>query len=157
MLVGVEVLELDTVDAPDVVELSESTLLTVAGESAATCIGGRLRALPASSLDPTVLPRLRVARLAAGALVATLGCLLNSSALDLGSRSAALVVAATGVPETVALPNLGETGGLSLRSLDRKKLMPRIDLRPLLRSSAGLVRAAAGVDTDAGETELRSV
>lgn len=48
-------------------ELSESTRLTVAAERAGTCIGGKLTCLAAaslaSSLLPTVLPRLRVMRL----------------------------------------------------------------------------------------------
>ena len=146
-------MELDAVDTvDDTVELSESTRRTVAGASAATLIGGKpLLALAPPSFDPNVLPRLRVIKLLV--LAATPGALRpNSSVLDFGILpSSELIVDALALD----FPRLSEGGALSLslRSLERKKLRPRIDLRPLLRSPGGLGCCVI----DAGETEPRSV
>ncbi len=135
LLVGVAVFELDAVDATDeMFELSESTRRTVAGERAATCIGGRAAALAPSSLEPSVLPRLRVIKLLV--LLPTPGALRpNSSVLDFG-----VLLSSELIVDALDLARLGEGGALSLslRSLERRKLMPRIDLRPLLRSPGGL-------------------
>lgn len=140
------VFELDAVEvAGELVKLSESTRRMVADERPATCIGGRLIVRLPSSFDPTVLPRLRVIKLLV--LVATPALRPNSSVLDLGVLpSSELTV------EAVDFPRLGEGGALSLRSFERRKLMPRIDLRPLLRSPGGL-----GWVADAGEVEPGSV
>lgn len=142
----------------DELELRESTRRTVVAESADICIGGRLSdfaSVGASSAELRVcrtkrksnqnescrqkerekptLPRLRVIKLVV--LAATLALLPNSSTRGSNSRGG-------GTWDKVwRLRRVGDGGAFSFslsrrEAVLRRKLRPRIDLRPLLRGSS---------------------